>query len=487
MDKKNFYITTSIAYTNAPPHLGFSLEVVQADLLARYHRFLGEDTFYLTGTDEHGIKIARIAKKERKTPKEFCDELSAKFKKLTKILNLSNNDFIRTTDKKRHWPTVKKVWLKLKEKGDIYKKKYKGFYCQGCESFIREKDLVNRKCIFHHQEPEIIEEENYFFRLSKYSKEIKEIIKKDKIKIIPQTRKNEILNLIKQGLEDISFSRTRKNLKWGIPVPNDKTQTIYVWTDALTNYLSALDYSKDSNKFKKYWPVDFHCIGKDILKFHAIIWPAILLSLNLPLPKTILVHGFITVDGQKMSKTLGNVIDPFELVEKYGTDAVRYFLLREIPSTEDGDFSYEKFEKRYNSDLANGLGNLVARTITMVKRSNSKFEIQNSKQIPNSKFQIKIEKTWKSYHNSLENFKFNKALISIWDLISFCDKYIEKEHPWELLKLKTKNEKLKTILNNLLFALTNIARLLQPFLPETSEKIFNQLKTKKSQSLFPRI
>lgn len=474
---KKFYITTSVVYTNASPHLGFSLEIIQADVIARYQRLLNKKVFFLTGTDENGQKVVKAAKEARKTPKEFCNEISAEFRKLKEILNLSNDDFIRTTDQKKHWPGVKKVWLKLKRKGDIYKKKYKGFYCFGCEAFITKKDLIKGKCAVHQIKPEIIEEENYFFRLSKYSKKIEKIIRDNKIKIIPQTRKNEMFNFAKKGLEDISFSRPRKDLKWGIPVPNDNSQTIYVWGDALSNYISALSYSKNSNKFRKYWPADVHCIGKDIQKFHCLIWPGMLFSLGLKLPKTILVHGFVTVAGQKMSKSLGNVIEPFQLVKKYGTDSVRYFLLREIPPTEDGDFTYEKFEQRYNSDLANGLGNLVARVLTLankIKIQNLKLKIttQNSKIINNTK---------KEYKKALDKFRFNEALIVIWRLISFCDRYIEKEKPWE------KNKKQKEVIGNLLFTISEIAKLLEPFLPETSEKIFAQLKTKKSKSLFPRI
>ncbi len=360
--KNQFYITTSIAYTNAPPHIGFALELIQADVLARHHRILAEDVFFLTGTDEHGVKIVKAAEKSGKSPKEFTDEISAKFRELASSLNISNNDFIRTTDQARHWPIVQKCWSKLKKNGDIYKKNYKGLYCVGCEAFITQKDLVDGKCRIHLKEPEEVNEENYFFKLSKYSDEIKELIEKDEVKIIPQEKKNEMLSFIKaslpagrQGLEDVSFSRPSKDLKWGIPVPGDDSQTIYVWADALVNYLLP----------EKYWPADIHCLGKDILRFHATIWLGMLLSLKLPLPKSIFVHGFITSDGQKMSKSLGNVVSPFELIEKYGADAVRYFLLREIPSTEDGDFTIEKFENRYNADLASGLGNLVARVITL--------------------------------------------------------------------------------------------------------------------------
>jgi len=478
--RKDFYVTTSIAYTNALPHLGFALEIIQADVLARYHRFLGEDVFFLTGTDEHGAKVVKAAEKEGKSPKEFVGKISAKFKGLKRVLNLSNDDFIRTTDKKRHWPAVKKVWLKLKERGDIYRKKYKGLYCSGCEAFITKKDLLDGKCAVHQSEPEAVEEENYFFRLSKYSKKIERIIRDNIIKIIPESRKNEMLSFLKGGLEDISFSRPRKDLKWGIPVPGDITQTIYVWSDALSNYISALGYGKDEKRFRRFWPADVHCIGKDIQKFHCLIWQGMLLSLGLDLPKIIFVHGFITTGGQKMAKSLGNVIDPFELVKKYGTDAVRYFLLREIPPTEDGDFTYEKFEARYNSDLAKGLGNLTARVVTLA----DKFKIQNAKikiTTKNLKFKKEIEKTKKNWERALDEFKFNETLISIWELISFCDRYIEKERPWE------KSKKQKEVIKNLLFAVNEIAKLLLPFLPETSEKISRQLKTNKSKPLFPRV
>jgi len=452
--KKKFYITTSIAYTNAPPHIGFALELIQADVLARFHRLAGNDVFFLTGTDEHGAKIVKAAKVSGKTPKEFTDEISGKFENLTKILHLSNDDFIRTTDQKRHWPNVKEVWQKLKKNGDIYKKEYEGLYCVGCEAFVKEKDLVDGLCPFHQQKPEIIKEENYFFRLSKYAGQVKEKIEKNEIRIVPEGRKNEIINFINQGAEDVSCSRSKENLQWGVPVPGDDSQIIYIWFEALINYLFP----------KKYWPADVHCVGKDIFRFHALWWPAMLLSLDLPLPKTIFVHGYITSNGQKMSKSLGNVVDPFELVKKYGADAVRYFLLREIPSTEDGDFTEEKFKERYNGDLAGGLGNLVARVVTLAK---------------NSKTQNPISRSQNGYKKALEEFKFNEALAAIWELISLCDKYIETEKPWQ-----TKDKK---VIGSLLSTLADIADLLKPFMPETSEKILKQLKSRKSEPLFPRI
>jgi len=459
--KNKFYVTSSIVYTNAPPHIGFALELVQADVVARYHRLLGEDVFFLTGTDEHGQKVVKAAQKASKSPKKFTDEISKKFRDLTKVLNLSNDDFIRTTNRKKHWPNVRKVWLELQKNGDIYKKKYKGLYCVGCEAFVKEKDLVAGICPNHQQKPEIIEEENYFFKLSKYTSQVKEKISNGELKIIPEGRKNEILSFINQGIEDISCSRSKENLQWGIPVPGDDSQIIYIWFEALINYLYP----------KKYWPADVHCIGKDIFRFHALLWPAMLLALKLDLPKTIFVHGYLTSDGQKMSKSLGNVIDPFELVKKYGTDPVRYFLLREIPSTEDGDFTYEKFEGRYNGDLASGLGNLVARVITLAK----KIKLQ----APDSEIKQEINRVDGKYKKALAEFKFNEALTAVWTLVSFCDRCIEKEKLWE-----TKDQK---ILGNLLFTIKEIAELLRPFLPETSKKIFEQIKTKKSKPLFPRV
>jgi len=482
---KKFYVTTSIAYTNAPPHIGFALELVQADVLARYHRLLGEDVFYLTGTDEHGIKIAKAAKKEGKTPQEFADEISEKFRKLTKLLNISNDDFIRTSDEKKHWPSVRKIWLKLKEKGDIYKKKYKGFYCSGCEAFITEKDLIKGKCPFHGKKPEFIEEENYFFRLSKYSKEIKKAVEKE-IKIVPEKRKNEILSFLERGLEDISFSRPKEKY-WGFSVPEDSTQTIYCWADALSNYISALGYAKENKMFRKYWPADVHCLGKDIQRFHAIIWPAMLLSLGLELPKTLFIHGFITVGGEKMSKSRGNIINPFEIIKKYGTDSLRYYLLAEIPSTEDGDFTYEKFERRYISDLASGIGNLLARVKKMVLK-------QGFYDICLKEVSHQIEKTEKEYKREIENFRFHEALKTIWRLICFCDKLIEKEKPWETDN-RIKKDKNKKVLGSLLEVLDKITIFLSPFLPETAEKIAKEIKRDKKTGkiknkeaifLFPR-
>ncbi len=316
--------------------------------------------------------------------------------------------------------------------------------------------------------------------MSKYQEQLEDILKSNKINIVPESRKNEMLSFIEEGLEDVSCSRSKEKLEWGVPVPDDKEQIVYVWLEALLNYLSALDYAENSDKFKKYWPADVHCIGKDITRFHILLFPAMIISLGLSLPKSILVHGFITVGGEKMSKSLGNVIDPFELVEKYGTDPVRYFLLREISPTEDGDFTYQKFEDRYNADLASGLGNLLARVITLA----NKLKIKNEELkiiIKNEKLKESINQTKDNYEKALSAFKFNDALVAVWQLISFCDRYIEQEKPWE------GGEKAKEVISDLLVALGEIADLLKPFLPETSEKISEQLKTDKSEPLFPRL
>ncbi len=477
--KDKFYITTSIAYTNAPPHIGFALELAQADVLARYYRLLGREVFFLTGTDEHGIKVQKEAEKNQISPEIFSSQISEKFLSLTKILNISNDDFIRTTDKKRHIPVVERIWQKLVDNGDIYKREYEGYYCVGCEAFITSKDLEGGKCIIHKTEPQLVKEENYFFRLSKYQKQLEDIIEREKIKIYPEERKNEVLSFIKQGLEDISFSRSIKNLSWGIPVPNDETQIMYVWADALSNYISAIGYSSDVKTFGKFWPADIQCIGKDILRFHAIHWPAMLLALGLSMPKAILVHGFITSDGQKMSKSLGNVVDPFELVKNYGVDAVRYYILREIPTTKDGDFSIDKFLKRYNGDLASGLGNFSARVSIIALKNNIKVDLKEK--ISDKELADVLKETKEKYDSFVQEIKLSEALSCLWDLIGFCDKFIEKEKIWENPK-----EKEKTI-KNLILILSNLSELLKPFLPETAEKIVEQIRGSRKEPIFPRI
>jgi len=475
--KDKFYITTAIDYVNSVPHLGHALEKVQADAIARYQRITDKDVYFLTGVDEHGIKIIRSSQDAGKSVKDFVNENSGKFAELTKKLDISNNNFIRTSDRERHWPGAQLLWKKLVEAGDIYKGKYSGYYCVGCEAYVTEKDLIDGKCPYHFKEPEKIEEENYFFKLSRYVDEIKNKIESGELKILPESRKNEILGMIKEGVGDISFSRPKEKLSdWGVPVPDDESQLMYVWCDALANYISALGYgSNNEDNLKKFWPADLHIIGKDILRFHALIWPAMLMSAKLLLPKTIFVHGFILSNGKRMSKTLGNVIDPFYLAEKYGVDATRYYLLREITPFEDGDITEEKFKEAYNANLANGLGNLTARIMKMSEQylDNKELRIKNY-ELPND------------FKNLMDNFGLNKAMDLIWEKISELDLHIQKTEPFKLIK--TDGKKAKEILVELVLGLQNIALMLKPFLPQASEKILKSIELNKMpETLFPRV
>ena len=473
MKAKKFYITTTIPYANAPPHIGFALEIVQADVLARWHHLLGEDVFFLTGTDEHGVKNYKMAKEVGLTTKQFVDKNSSYFKELTKVLNISNNYFIRTTDKKIHWPGVIHLWNILYKRGDIYKKFYKGYYCYGCERFITEKDLVDGKCSNHpNLKPELIEEENYFFRLSKYSNKIKELIKKDKLKVTPEKWKNDFLSLIKEGLTDVSFSRDKEHLPWGIPVPGDKNQVLYVWPDALTNYITGIGYP--NKKYKKYWPADIHVVGKDMLRFHTGIWPGMLLSAGIELPKAVIVHGFLTVNGQKMSKSLGNVVNPLELRKKYSADSIRYFICRNFVFGEDGDFSEDALVERHNNELANKLGNLVSRVAALAEKyGTQKSENKLLKQ-------LKLKEIEKHF----DNYEIDKALNEIFAFIDTCNEYVQNKKPWE-----ASCENREKILYELVESIKEIARLLWPFIPETSEKITKQFsgKIKKEEILFRKI
>lgn len=463
---EKFFITTSIVYVNANPHVGHALEFTQADIIARYQRLLDKEVFFLTGTDEHGAKVSQAAEAQGKDVKKFVDEISEKVQNLTEKLNISNDDFIRTSDKKRHWPGVEAIWKKLAAKGDIYKGNYKGFYCVGCETFITKKDLVNGKCRWHNQELEEINEENYFFKLSAYQKEIEKNIVSGKFKIIPESRKNEVLGLIRQGLEDVSFSRPAKDVPWGIPVPGDDSQTMYVWADALTNYISALGYGgDDDSKLKKYWPADVHVIGKDILRFHALIWPAILMAIGLKLPKNILVHGHIIFGGKKMSKSLGNIIDPFSLINRYGADAVRYYLSREILTTEDGDLTEEKFKEAYNANLANGLGNLVARIMKMAETYLEACPELPGKSIP------------ENFKEAMNNFEINKTADIVWQKIGELDAKIQTTQPFKLVK--TDKEMGIKIIKELVIDLYTIARMLNPIMPATSTVIKSTIKANK--------
>lgn len=498
-----FFLTTAIPYVNANPHLGFALELIQGDVLARYHRQLGEEVWFLNGTDENAFKNVQSAEKAGEEVKSFVNRHAAIFKKLSQELNISNNDFIRTTEQ-RHIIGAQKLWRVCAAAGDIYKKKYQGLYCVGCEAFVTEKELMDGFCPEHKVKPEKVEEENYFFRLSKYQKEIFELIESGRLKILPVSRKNEILSFIKEGLEDLSVSRSRERAKnWGIPVPDDDSQIIYVWIEALSNYINALGYGTDDQRFEKWWqenPNTAHLIGKGINRFHSIYWPAILLSAGLALPKTIFVHGYLTIDGEKISKSLGNIIDPFAVVKKYGLDPVRYFLLREITSGEDGDFSYAKLESRYQADLANGLGNLLQRTLALIENG-LEGELNYLARLENKEIKEAIEKAKGKYNQGFAQFRLHESLATVFGLVDLANGYINEHRPWELIK--DNPDHFLEVITNVVFLILNIAWLLAPFLPETAggiaesfnwklekglEEIDHQkLTINKGKSLFPRL
>ncbi len=472
MLSEKFYITTAISYVNGAPHIGHALEFVQADVLARYARLRGVDTYFLTGTDEHGLKIYEKAQEEGKNVQDFVDENAALFKKMASDLKLSNDGFVRTSSD-LHKKGAQKMWQMMAAKGDIYKDVYKGNYCVGCESFIPDKDLdENGHCPIHKKPLRYLEEENYFFKLSQYSDKIKELIASDQLKIVPESRKKEMLNIIgEDGLHDVSFSRPQKLLPWGVPVPDDPEQVMYVWCDALSNYLTYLGFAEDDERYRRYWPADVHLIGKDILRFHAGIWIGMLLSAELPLPREIYVHGFITSEGQKMSKSLGNVVDPQHYLERYGVDVLRYFLIREIPSTDDGDFSEGRFLEVHNSELANGVGNLLNRVVMMTERYLDGVvpEMETEGVI----LETNIAQLFGDYCEKIEAFALKEACDVLMKVVDKANKYIDETKPWAMAK--EGDEQLATVLYNLLQTLYFIGAMLWPLIPETAEKFFAQL------------
>ncbi len=475
-----YYITTPIYYINDIPHIGHAYTTIAADVMARFRRNKGDEVFFLTGTDEHGAKIAEAAKKAGKSPKEFADELAPKFKKTWDKLNISYSEYFRTTDPK-HEELVQEFVKNLQDKGYIEKKKYEGLYCVGCERFLKTSELEDGLCPDHKTKPEPQSEENYFFKLSKFGDQILDKINTGELEIAPLARKNEVLGKIKQGLEDISISR--EAVEWGISYPGDEKQTIYVWFDALLNYFTATKIYKK----EEIWPADLHLMAKDILWFHAIIWPAMLIALNLPLPKKIFAHGFFTVGGQKMSKSLGNVLDPNELVNKFGVDAIRYAVLREFPFGEDGDISEEKIASRYESDLCNGLGNLVQRTLSMIK----KYEIRPTHKEKYFDVSEDIESEYLPSTQMIEEsylpeLKFDFVLAEIWKLIQGLNIFIDQKKPWTLAK-EGQKEELERVLNVVYWQLYEVAKLIEPFMTETAEKTKKQLDTLEPEALFPRI
>lgn len=476
--KKTFYVTTSIPYASGEPHIGNAIDWLYADTLARYHKQLGEDVLYSAGADEHGSKIYEKAQELNIKPEELLEQVVPKIKQGHELIDSSYTNFARTNSK-QHIKIAQELWKLMNE--DIYKSKYVGWYCVGCEEYKTETEVkaTNGICPLHNKPYQKLEEENYFFRLSKYADELATLIESDEFEIVPENRKNEILNVIKGGLIDFSISRPKNKLPWGIPVPNDKEQVMYVWFEALMNYITLLDYP-DGDNFKKFWPTDVQIVGKDNLRFHAANYPAMLLSLKLPLLKRLFVHGHLTVNGKKMSKTIGNVVTAEDIIKKYGTDAFRYYFLRHVPSYDDGDFTWERFNAVYNGELANELGNVVQRLASMINR----YQQGVIGVYPPPSHDTEI------YHSALVNCQFDKALEWVWELIKGVNVYIEEQKPWQLAK-ELDETHLREVLAACVGDILQIANLLVPFMPQTAatiQKIFKEGYVKNySGVLFPRI
>jgi methionyl-tRNA synthetase len=478
-----FYITTAIDYVNATPHIGHAYEKVLADVLARYHRLAGEEVFFLTGTDEHGQNIANAAARAGQPVQTFVEENAAAFRKLCRDLNLSNDDFIRTTDRRRHWPGVQEIWRRVQAAGDLYKKQYRALYCVQCEAFVTLSELVDGRCPRHLTEPQVVEEENYFFRLSRYRTFLRRLFTERPDFVVPETRYAEMLQLV-DTLEDVSVSRPVEKLSWGIPVPDDPSHVIYVWFDALTNYISAIGFGRDEDHFRTWWPA-VHLIGKDINRFHSLLWPAMLASAGVDPPRQVLVHGFLTLEGQKISKTLGNVVDPVavarELAERSEADvdvcvdAVRYFLLREVPFGEDGDFSRAQLVHRFNADLANDYGNLLNRTLPLVERYfHGELPEPGGEEGADRELREQATSAVEAVWEWVRQYDFQRALAAVWQLLGAANRYLDREAPWSLHR-EGRRERAGSVLVNTLEALRVATVLLEPVLPSATLKVWTQL------------